>query len=110
MFHSSISFAAAAAACCRPAGVLTAAALCQAVAALQPEGTILVDESLTSGTAYWEASKVKMFQACCENFDSLLLVTCLLFDSVDALCSFMRGCKDACQLNRDQLACVSSTS
>ncbi|WIA19312.1 hypothetical protein OEZ85_003945 [Tetradesmus obliquus] len=40
-----------------PSGVLTAAALCQAVAALQPAGTILVDESLTSGTAYWEASK-----------------------------------------------------
>ena len=43
---------------CLPAGVLTAAALCQAVAALQPAGTILVDESLTSGTAYWDASKV----------------------------------------------------
>jgi hypothetical protein len=41
-----------------PAGLLTAAALCQAVAALQPAGSILVDESLTSGTAYWEVSKV----------------------------------------------------
>lgn len=40
------------------AGPLTAAAMCQVVAALQPPGTILVDESLTSGTAYWEASKV----------------------------------------------------
>lgn len=26
------------------------------MAALQPEGAIVVDESLTSGTAYWEAS------------------------------------------------------
>lgn len=39
-------------------GRLTAAGLCQTVAALQPPGTIVVDESLTSGTAYWEAAKV----------------------------------------------------
>ena len=31
--------------------------LCQAVAALQPAGAIVVDESLTSGTAYWGASQ-----------------------------------------------------
>jgi len=40
------------------AGRLTAAAMCQALAALQPPDSILVDESLTSGNAYWEASKV----------------------------------------------------
>jgi hypothetical protein len=40
------------------AGRLTAAALCQVVAALQPPDAVLVDESLTSGNAYWEASKV----------------------------------------------------
>jgi acetolactate synthase-1/2/3 large subunit len=40
-----------------PGGKLTAAALCQVVAALQPAGAVVVDESLTSGGAYWEASK-----------------------------------------------------
>ncbi|KAG2498464.1 hypothetical protein HYH03_003718 [Edaphochlamys debaryana] len=40
-----------------PPGRLTAAALCAAVAALQPEGAVVVDESLTSGSAYWEASQ-----------------------------------------------------
>ncbi|KIY96436.1 acetolactate synthase I/II/III large subunit [Monoraphidium neglectum] len=40
-----------------PDGRLTAAALCQVVAALQPEGCVLVDESLTSGSSYWEAAK-----------------------------------------------------
>jgi len=39
-------------------GKLNPAALCAVVAALQPEGTILVDESLTSGGAYYELSKV----------------------------------------------------
>ena len=29
----------------------------QVVAALQPEGAIVVDESLTSGNAYWDASR-----------------------------------------------------
>lgn len=43
------------------AGRLAAAALCQAVAAVQPADTVLVDESLTSGNAYWEASKVRYF-------------------------------------------------
>ena len=37
---------------------LTAAELCGVVAALQPEGCVVVDESLTSGGSYWEASKV----------------------------------------------------
>lgn len=37
-------------------GRLTAAAMCATIAALQPEGAIVVDEALTSGTAYWEAS------------------------------------------------------
>jgi hypothetical protein len=41
------------------AGRLTAALLCQVVAALQPEGAITVDEALTSGGAYWEAAKVR---------------------------------------------------
>jgi len=40
------------------AGRLTAESLCTTVACLQPEGTILVDESLTSGGSYWERSKV----------------------------------------------------
>ncbi|KAK9806179.1 hypothetical protein WJX72_004533 [[Myrmecia] bisecta] len=40
-----------------PSGRLTAAALCIALAALQPPDAIIVDESLTSGGAYWEASK-----------------------------------------------------
>lgn len=40
------------------AGALTPAKLCQAVAALQPPGCILVDEALTSGSTYWEAAKV----------------------------------------------------
>jgi acetolactate synthase-1/2/3 large subunit len=39
-----------------PAGQLTAAAMCAVVAALQPEGVVVVDESLTSGNAYWAAS------------------------------------------------------
>ena len=38
-------------------GKLTAAALCQTVAAVQPPDCIVVDESLTSGGAYWEYSK-----------------------------------------------------
>jgi acetolactate synthase-1/2/3 large subunit len=42
----------------RPAGRLTAASLCATLAALQPEGCILVDESLTSGGAYWDAAQV----------------------------------------------------
>ena len=40
------------------AGKLTAQAMCALVAQSQPEGTIMVDESLTSGTAYWEMGKV----------------------------------------------------
>ncbi|KAG8466657.1 hypothetical protein KFE25_008036 [Diacronema lutheri] len=35
---------------------LCAHALCSTIAALQPEGAIIVDEALTSGTAYWDAS------------------------------------------------------
>jgi hypothetical protein len=41
------------------AGKLTAASLCQTIAALQPEGCVLVDESLTSGGSYWDASKAR---------------------------------------------------
>ena len=40
-----------------PSGRLTPEKLCQVVAALQPEGTILVDESLTSGNSYWDLSQ-----------------------------------------------------
>lgn len=36
-----------------PGAKLSAAAMCAVVAALQPEDAIIVDESLTSGTAYW---------------------------------------------------------
>lgn len=43
-----------------PTGALTPQALCQVVAALQPADCIIVDESLTSGTAYWEASKARV--------------------------------------------------
>lgn len=39
------------------AGRLNAAALCEVVAALQPAECIVMDESLTSGNSYWEASK-----------------------------------------------------
>lgn len=38
-------------------GRLTASSLCHIIAALQPEHAIIVDESLTSGQSYWEASK-----------------------------------------------------
>ncbi|GAB4823280.1 hypothetical protein N2152v2_010326 [Parachlorella kessleri] len=40
-----------------PTGRLNAGSLCQVIAALQPPNCILVDESLTSGNGYWEASK-----------------------------------------------------
>eukprot|EP00878_Enallax_costatus_P032061 GHUV01035155.1.p1 GENE.GHUV01035155.1~~GHUV01035155.1.p1 ORF type:complete len:567 (+),score=154.25 GHUV01035155.1:681-2381(+) len=40
-----------------PTGLLTAASLCQTVAALQPADTIIVDESLTSGGTYWDVAK-----------------------------------------------------
>ena len=40
-----------------PSGRLTASALCQIVAALQPAEAIIVDESLTSGNSYWDHSK-----------------------------------------------------
>lgn len=40
-----------------PCGKLNATSLCHIVAALQPAGAIIVDESLTSGNAYWEASR-----------------------------------------------------
>jgi acetolactate synthase I/II/III large subunit len=39
------------------AGKLTPPALCAIVATLQPEGAVVVDESLTSGTSYFEASQ-----------------------------------------------------
>ena len=40
-----------------PARRLDPRALCATLAALQPEGVIVVDESLTSGGDYWELSK-----------------------------------------------------
>eukprot|EP00798_Chlamydomonas_sp_ICE-L_P013924 gene13924-19854_t len=40
-----------------PAGRLNATSLCTIVAAVQPEGCIIVDESLTSGGAYYNLSK-----------------------------------------------------
>lgn len=40
-----------------PKGRLNAVTLCHSIASLQPEGAVVVDESLTSGNAYWEASK-----------------------------------------------------
>ena len=40
-----------------PSGRLTADKMCQVVAALQPEFSIIVDESLTSGNSYWNLSQ-----------------------------------------------------
>ncbi|KAG1665153.1 hypothetical protein FOA52_005534 [Chlamydomonas sp. UWO 241] len=40
-----------------PKGRLTPEALCTTTAALQPPNVIIVDESLTSGGAYWRASR-----------------------------------------------------
>lgn len=40
------------------AGRLTARSMCAIIAHMQPEGVITVDESLTSGGAYWDLSKV----------------------------------------------------
>ena len=45
--------------CCN-AGKLTARSMCAVIAHLQPEDAIIVDESLTSGGAYWELSKVQL--------------------------------------------------
>lgn len=45
------------------AGPLSATHLCQAVAALQPANTILVDESLTSGGAYYDLSKARLYDS-----------------------------------------------
>eukprot|EP00756_Hemistasia_phaeocysticola_P034663 Hpha_TRINITY_DN16535_c0_g2::TRINITY_DN16535_c0_g2_i1::g.135194::m.135194/K01652/E2.2.1.6L, ilvB, ilvG, ilvI; acetolactate synthase I/II/III large subunit len=41
----------------RPAGKLNPHKLSQAIACVQPEGAIIVDESLTSGGAYWNFSQ-----------------------------------------------------
>ena len=43
----------------RPDAKLTASAMCSSIARHQPAGCIIVDESLTSGTNYYEASKGK---------------------------------------------------
>jgi len=40
-----------------PQGKLTANAMCAVIAHLQPENAIVVDESLTSGTQYWELTE-----------------------------------------------------
>ena len=40
-----------------PSGRLTADKMCQVVAALQPDSSIIVDESLTSGNSYWNLSQ-----------------------------------------------------
>ena len=37
-------------------GRLTASAMCAVIAATQPEGAVIVDESLTSGGSYWDLS------------------------------------------------------
>ena len=39
-----------------PRGPLTAEALCRAVASAQPDGAIVMNEAVSSGHAYWEAS------------------------------------------------------
>ena len=45
-----------------PPGKLTANAMCAVIASLQPPNAIVVDESLTSGTQYWEyTEKVPAF-------------------------------------------------
>jgi hypothetical protein len=40
------------------AGKLTPTSMCAVVAALQPPGCVVVDESLTSGSSYWDFSQV----------------------------------------------------
>jgi acetolactate synthase-1/2/3 large subunit len=50
-----------------PPPPLSAASMCAVVAALQPEGCVLVDESLTSGGEHWPAS------SSCAPFSQLLL-------------------------------------
>ncbi|DBA95904.1 TPA: hypothetical protein ACH3X1_001437 [Trebouxia sp. C0004] len=40
-----------------PSGKLTARSMCAVIAHVQPEDIIIVDESLTSGGAYWDLSK-----------------------------------------------------
>eukprot|EP00854_Cymbomonas_tetramitiformis_P003737 gene3737-4676_t len=50
-----------------PSGSLTGAKISAVLAALQPEGTILVDESLTSGGQYWD------YSAGCPKFSHLTL-------------------------------------
>lgn len=40
-----------------PSGKLTANAMCATIAYMQPPNAIIVDESLTSGTTYWENSE-----------------------------------------------------
>ncbi|DBA73562.1 TPA: hypothetical protein ACH3X2_009803 [Trebouxia sp. C0005] len=42
---------------CIPSGKLTARSMCAVIAHVQPEDAIIVDESLTSGGAYWDLSK-----------------------------------------------------
>ena len=42
------------------AGKLTTTSMCTVIAHLQPDKAIIVDESLTSGGAYWDLSKVGM--------------------------------------------------
>lgn len=44
------------------AGKLTARSLCAVIAHMQPEGAVVVDESLTTGGEYWDLSKVSHTQ------------------------------------------------
>jgi len=48
-------------------GKLSASAMCGVIAAVQPEGAIIIDESLTSGGTYWDQS------AGCPQFSHLTL-------------------------------------
>ena len=56
--------------------------MCAVISHLQPEDAIVVDESLTSGGAYWDLSKVPLSEAClrsdCYTFARTVNATMLL--------------------------------
>lgn len=60
-----------------PKGLLTGAKLSAAIAATQPEGAIIIDESLTSGGQYWD------YSAGCPPFSHLTLTGWLHFHFCD---------------------------
>lgn len=63
--------------CCY-AGKLTARGMCAVIARLQPEDAIIVDESLTSGGAYWELSKVQLSSCTAVFASASISMLCML--------------------------------